>query len=1104
MMSKRPAASNDKIATAPPTTRVQTHSQPETMTGPHPTPQEFLTPAITEELDKSFAGIEEFFLDGRGDHSDESDGGHHQPSHPPAAAPAPTANYTRPLIESSAEAALAAIRAKTPSHSQTQHAASSATSQPKSSPVQTYPSWNAVHMELQNNAKLPTFNLSVNRSNSLSGLQIPAPRGRRSYGPNRTRRLANDSAVSSAASSVSGNEPVEHNATVTEDTPTEHCPSSPIPRLRNNTVIDPALKLDNETSEAIDEILRLNENDMNLSEIFFDEDRSSAALAYSCYGGSVIPRSFDIPKIESQSSLEGSTNEGASTSAAAAGEEALKMHGIAPRPGMPPKNAVYPYTRTKPLPIPVLRGPSPEKPAGGGVEAGAAKDNHGSNGVSNQTLAQAIATAAAIATTSPALSGVAQGGKLDESTAAALSVQPTPVSQVRPMACPPGSTIPALPPAASSQAVAPAPRMPVHPSSATSPPIASGSTMPGRPVHPSTQIPQASAPNPANIPGQPPPTKMDTPSQPQVTRPAPGTGPYNQGNAHRPVVHPPPNPHAVAHTTTKALAYASAQRSSYGYGVDHRVAGVPAPPPNPKRPPLQPMATVRNHPVTGNPYVPIYTTPAPAVKPATPAASTKPRAASEKERKTTAVDTEDPAYERKKQRAKDARVRLNEAIEELAVAIELAGSQSKERMNQFASSNDPSHDSTAASVNPLTKMMVETTTQAENAKKWDRPSFVGLSATIIHSLNAQCEGLMRELIQLKREREHWRNDGPGSVGEAGNVSLDASSAYFGSSLTGNNSDVSEPLSKRQKTGEDRASIISGKTIVCQDTSAEEQRRQIIQDVVDSPRLLCVIAEFLDPPSLCRCLCVSQQWISLNIFQNQETWLNLCYKRFGTLSVRKWEGDEDDEEETSATHVSPSMDLYCRMKEKNVKPYCSLDGSVFLGGSSLDGIVSGWVSLVERSNGETSRSVVLTQSVDGKAHSYYSPIPVVELRILVQNTGFSNGSIYIPDQQFSVDASTRRKGEKMLEVTGDERFKRRVIHKEKAGFQQEANIRQKKYSMGHEMCQLSMFEYAVLSVHIHARGCSTTSKFCHRAKKIQILVSINGTTRPLVVPISGQR
>jgi hypothetical protein len=292
--------------------------------------------------------------------------------------------------------------------------------------------------------------------------------------------------------------------------------------------------------------------------------------------------------------------------------------------------------------------------------------------------------------------------------------------------------------------------------------------------------------------------------------------------------------------------------------------------------------------------------------------------------------------------------------------------------------------------------------------------------------------------------------------------------------------VSEPSSKRRKV-DDTASVISGRTILCNDKSVEEERQQIIQNVAESSKILDGVAQFLDPVSLCRCLCVSKKWVSLEIFQNQQTWLSLCYKRFGTWSVRKWEGDEDDEEEASANHASPSMDLYCRMSEGNVKPYCSLDGSIFLGGSSLDGVVSGWASLVERSNGETSRSVVLTKIVDGKPQNYYSPIPVVELRILVQN-----------------------KGEKLLEVTSDDRFKRQVIHVEKAKAQDDADDALRKNPIGHKMCQLKMFEYAVLSIHIHARGCSTTSKFCHRGKNIQVLVSINGTTRPLVVPISGQR
>ena len=136
------------------------------------------------------------------------------------------------------------------------------------------------------------------------------------------------------------------------------------------------------------------------------------------------------------------------------------------------------------------------------------------------------------------------------------------------------------------------------------------------------------------------------------------------------------------------------------------------------------------------------------------------------------------AYERKKQRAKDARVKLNEAIEELALSIDLAGSQSKERYNYIVKTTNcvnvhvapSSSGSTATSAtagtgaagaggsgapppqvpqHPLAKLMDETIQQTSDAKKWDRPSFVGLSATIIRNLNAQCEGLMREVAQLR-------------------------------------------------------------------------------------------------------------------------------------------------------------------------------------------------------------------------------------------------------------------------------------------------------------------------------------------------------------------
>lgn len=1014
---------------------------------------------MASELDNHLEGLDEFFLDEEDEKKSDKEDTCQRQSQPLASAPPPaapsTSTYSRPLIESSAESVWAAAKAKN-----AQSSSSQSLPQPKASPTQTYPSWNAVHMEVQSNAKLPTFNLSVNRSNSLGGLQIPAPRGRRSYGP---RRPKTGSSVSSAASSVSGNEATADSTASKTAQQTEYAPSSPIPKLRHNPM-DSSLKLDNETSEAIDEILRLNENDMNLSEMFLDEDRSSAALAYSCYGGS-IPKSFDIPKIDSKSSLDGSDD-----------AKNVKAAGIDPRP-LPSQTKMF-YTRQKPLPIP---GTTPKKTKNALTNSNAA--------VAPNNMAQAIATAAAIAT------GSDHGLKMDKSTAAALSVQPTTASQAgavppQPATIPhvqtvalsmaPPATIPARPPVATSS----------HPVPAVQP-VAHTTTIPPR-HHPQSHA----QPTVANY--------AQTAPAPHAAGKTPVPAPYTLKYQR---VTRPPSTHAAAHATTKAsLAYAQAQRSSYGYGANHRVVGVPAPPPNARGFPQQPPSVAaRHHPVTGAPYAPMHKSHVPPVKVKAAPSLSASKSKNDKEKKTTSVDTEDPAYERKKQRAKDARVRLNESIEELGIAIELTGTQSRERLHNLSYSV-PINPNVVPTLTPLQKVMADTITQAENAKKWDRPAFVGLAATLIHSLNAQCEGLIRDMLQLKREKQQWNHDVRNhSLGvEAGNVSPDASNHFYAPFPTGSNADVtSEPLSKKQKTGEGVSSDITGTTIMF-NTSAEEQRHRTIKEVAESSRILGLVSEFLDPPSLCRCLCVSKQWISMNVFQNQQTWLGLCYKRFGSWSVRKWEGDEDDEEEAAASHASPAMDLYSRMMEGNVKPYCSLDGSIFLGGSSLDGLVSGWVSLVERSNGETSRSVSLTKTVDGKPQSYYHPIPVVELRIFVQNTGYSNGAIHIPDQQFSVDASTRRKGEKLLEITTDDRFKRRVLHLEKASSIQQVSAPEATYSIGHVMCHLNMFEYAVLSVHIHARGCSTTSKFCHRGKNIQVLASINGTTRPLVIPIGGRR
>ncbi|KAL3764006.1 hypothetical protein ACHAW5_000045 [Stephanodiscus triporus] len=472
------------------------------------------------------------------------------------------------------------------------------------------------------------------------------------------------------------------------------------------------------------------------------------------------------------------------------------------------------------------------------------------------------------------------------------------------------------------------------------------------------------------------------------------------------------------------------------------------------------------------------------------------------------------AYERKKLRAKDARVQLNEAIDKLAVAIDLAGSQSKERFNcvvKITNCSNP-HVTTPAGpsttptppLHPLAKLMDDTIQQASTAKKWDRPSFIGLSATIINSLNAQCESLMREVAELRCtagrdsvsmvSTRHLSSD-LSSLGRSSSFERENGvHAHYG--ISGDQAAVSGHALRSEKSD---SSIDANTT-----DNYEEQLTHAVQNTIGTTSLLQNIASFMDPSSLCKCLCTSKRWRSQHIFENADIWLNLCIKRFGVSAVRKWQDSDHDEDGVTEKHNDFSFanfNMYRHMAEMNVKPFCPMEGTLFLGGATSDGMVGCWVSLVDRSNGETSRSVMQKKINGDKATESYAPLPVVELRLLVQNTGYSRGVIVVPNQQFTVDASTRRKGEKMLEISGDNRFKAHVLHNEKSAFLGDLDSRELK-SLSHEMCHLRLFESAVLSIHIHARGCSTTAKFCSRSKRMQFLYCIDGTTRPLAIPFQS--
>ena len=586
--------------------------------------------------------------------------------------------------------------------------------------------------------------------------------------------------------------------------------------------------------------------------------------------------------------------------------------------------------------------------------------------------------------------------------------------------------------------------------------------------------------------------------------------------------------YSVAHSIPKAsILHATVQRSKFGFGQQHKIPSVPGPPPKLKstsaahaisalRPPLPPRPPPSTNVAikAGSSAFPLYKPLAPQLKQVNPQCPTH------------LPDSVGSvvAYERKKQRAKDARVRLNEAIDELAVAIDLAGSQSKERLNYMVKITNTRPDAivssstTLTSTNPilpqhhLVKFFDNTVQQAGTAKKWDRPSFIGLSATIINSLNAQCESLMREVAQFrstakgKDDIESVNSCVMGNskvVAEITPLSLGdpSSSRRRSSSPDKSNANTVEQFQLAvpelmMKSEEINSSVISNPA-----SAYEERLANAMHSTVTSPNLLQHIASFMDPSSLGKCMKVSKRWRTQNIFNNTEIWLNMCIKRYGVSAVRKWQDtNHEDDMLTSKFANIVNFIMYRRMSELNIKPHSPMEGTQLLGGAnSSDGLVSCWVSLMDRSNGETSRSVIQKVVKDGKTMISYLPIPVVELRLLIQNTGYSRGAIIVPDQQFTVDASTRRKGDKMLEVVSDERFKAQILNDEHSPSPLDGPDSPQLESLSHEMCHLRLFESVVISVHIHATGCSTTAKFCNRSRKIPLLYSIDGTTRLLTIP-----
>mmetsp|Transcript_22268 Transcript_22268/g.55148 ORF Transcript_22268/g.55148 Transcript_22268/m.55148 type:complete len:867 (+) Transcript_22268:308-2908(+) len=529
-----------------------------------------------------------------------------------------------------------------------------------------------------------------------------------------------------------------------------------------------------------------------------------------------------------------------------------------------------------------------------------------------------------------------------------------------------------------------------------------------------------------------------------------------------------PPQHGAAHAVSRASVLAATNRKSqYGFGGNHIVPSVPAPP-SIRSSNVQPVLRQRTIKKYNKP-TPKKTTPPAATKKHTPIPKI-PMPVSNGRHLTLPLDTNTgSAYERKKQKAKNARVKLNESIERLAIAVSLAGSQSKHRIDQLELLMETELRPKSIAVNQ------EGIKLAENAKKWDRPSFVGTAASVIQSLNAQCEALMAELMALNQIVEASKRSNENGNHSASQTNTMEDTVLFSSTTDPANGLASLSAQKRQQQQADDS------------IDSPNKRLRLSQNLHTHDEVVFgSVAQMLDPLSLCRCSCTAKQWKDMKAFKDEKIWLDLTVKRFGVYNVRKWSENLKDGELSEDT-IS-NKHLYEEMNASNVMPHFPQEGLSFLGNGRIQGKLSGWAFVVQRSNGETLRSVK-RQSSEGPG---YQSRPVVELRIVVQNTGMATQPVILKAQKLGVDVSTRRRGGEFEEIDWDDRFKKVVRNID-------GTIRTSSSDEEEDLCHLKLFETAVLEVHINARGCSTISKFRQRSNFTKVLASLDGTTVPMVIP-----
>jgi hypothetical protein len=363
---------------------------------------------------------------------------------------------------------------------------------------------------------------------------------------------------------------------------------------------------------------------------------------------------------------------------------------------------------------------------------------------------------------------------------------------------------------------------------------------------------------------------------------------------------------------------------------------------------------------------------------------------------------------------------------------------------------------------------------AGRAKKWDRPSFIGVAAEIVRSLTTQCDVAFKEIYEY-RQMDPSRIGGMGKkVGGGGSGKKRKTSPL---PLVNNAASAAAAAAAATTTATTTTATTTATT-----TTADSSNRPLgaFTFVVSEKSAMACVASFLDAFSVTSLGSTSRSFLHHGALTSDAVWEALYMKRFNTSKILPSDATKADRHKAS----KDSRYKFVLATKLNSCP----DSDAIRGASLLSSRsallsnhssihtrgVKAWAYLVNRSNGFTTRAVV--QPGGG-----VKPLNVVEVRVVVQNTGL-NGRLLMLNSAAGKVGVTVAGGGGFGVVESDPRLIKRVT--DVGG----RTLPQRQLREGGSVAVAALYESFVVCAYINVAGCTSEAEF-YRVKGEIVLDAI---------------